>query len=187
MLLLCCTKKLRDYWRIKVDREDVSSTTVLGDWYANIVETHKGAVILCVNEYTRMSIVCQLSQNPAAFLAEFSIRMAILLKSMDIPDERIAQELKEMQEVVFRKTNSRSTLGTMNDFAYHIDGYIEDDYVYAPVSFDQISGMLCDTPIGPKEYFFPTDRVYERFGQEPKRWTATESVLFEGKVRRTRR
>jgi len=178
MLLLCCTKKLRDSWRLTPDTEELQSTTVLGTWYANIIHTHKGAMILCVNEYSRMAIVCEFSGNPATFQQEFLARTAVLLESMEIPDKSITEELALMEEIAFVKTRSRSVLGTINDFAHLMEGYIHDEYVYAPLSLEQLSGLLTYTPIGPKRYFFPTERVYERFGCKAKRWEPTRTKLF---------
>ena len=50
MITLRCTKKLLMYLEIDPIDEPSSSTGRLGDWYANLVPTYAGDLIMFVNE-----------------------------------------------------------------------------------------------------------------------------------------
>jgi hypothetical protein len=50
MMTLSCTRKLLDRAGVFTKAETAPPTTVLGDWYANLLFTRPQQLILCMNE-----------------------------------------------------------------------------------------------------------------------------------------
>ncbi|MDP9199123.1 MAG: hypothetical protein M3O07_07915 [Pseudomonadota bacterium] len=50
MMTLRCTRKLLEALRAPAAAEPAPTSTVLGDWYANLYEARPGRVVLCLNE-----------------------------------------------------------------------------------------------------------------------------------------
>lgn len=61
-----------------------------------------------------------------------------------------------MAEVVFTTTNSRSVLGTMSDFANHIEWAFGDE---PGVTLHALNRELANTPVGPLRYGRPRDQA----------------------------
>ena len=131
------------------------STTALGDWYATVLFTKPHHVVLLVNAATRLPVVV-----PARGLSTLPVRfaegLAAVLTTLQIPASVIAAELREMRDVTFTTTASRSVLGTMNDYAIYIEAVFRDDVT---VSLHTLSVKLADTPVGPLGYDQPRDVV----------------------------
>ncbi|MBI3493451.1 MAG: hypothetical protein HY047_16970, partial [Acidobacteria bacterium] len=87
---------------------------------SSVLVTKPQHVVLLVNEATRLSVVV-----PARHLSTLPTRFATGLKAvltrLQIPEEVIAGEVREMRDVAFGTTASRSVLGTMNDYVHHIE------------------------------------------------------------------
>ena len=52
-----CTKKLLDRMRVDPDLHPPAPTTILGDWYANLLYVGKQQFILCVSEKTLVPVI----------------------------------------------------------------------------------------------------------------------------------
>ncbi len=57
-----------------------------------------------------------------------------------------------MADVHFAATNSRSMLGTMNDYKFQIEGLIEESMDVSEIA---IALHLSDCPVGPLQYRSP--------------------------------
>ena len=91
-----------------------------------------------------------------------------MLTTLQIPAEVIAAELREMRDVTFTPTASRSVLGTMNDYAIYVEAVFRDDVT---VSLHALSVNLADTPVGPLGYDQPRDvvrRLLAKSAEPPK-------------------
>lgn len=142
MFAVRCTKKLLERMRIDPEADPPESSTVLGDWYANLLYDGKRQLILCVSEKTLLPVVL-----PAADAREFHRRLpeALLdvLKGLGVSSSASERELREMREVVIGRTASRSVLGTMNDFAFAISFCRREE------SLTALALWLAETPCKP--------------------------------------
>jgi hypothetical protein len=117
MLVLRGTKKLRDRVKGPAATGDDASSTVLGDWFATAL-FWKPQVALLVNQRTLLPVFMPLA--PAATLAaRIPAAIATALRNHGASDHFIATEIAAMGEVRIAPTNDRSTLGVMNEFAFH--------------------------------------------------------------------
>src|SRR5450830_833438 len=109
MLVLRCTQKLLK--RIGPPVADPpESTTALGDWYAQPLAVGHQRYVLLVSERSRLPILM-----PARNVKHLAARFP---KGLGVPAAVISQELAEAGEIVVAKTDSRSLLGTLNDFSH---------------------------------------------------------------------
>ncbi|MFT7650126.1 MAG: hypothetical protein ACI8Y4_004891 [Candidatus Poriferisodalaceae bacterium] len=115
MFTVCGTKKL--LYRVGRPVPDPpASSTVLGDWYANVL-FWKPQVALFVNATTFMPVLMPLA--PAAgVVGRFPAAMADVFATLGIDPRFVAAETVEMQSVVLAKTASRQVLGVMNEFVF---------------------------------------------------------------------
>ena len=82
-------------------------------------------MILLVNATTRLPVVIP-ARDASTIPARFGTGLTAVLATLQVPTNIISAELQEMREVVFSTTESRSVLGTMNDFANHIEWALEE-------------------------------------------------------------
>jgi hypothetical protein len=117
MLVVRGTKKLRGRVRAPAAAVGDTSTTILGDWFANAL-FWKPQVALLVNERTLLPLYMPLA--PAATLLDrVPDAIASLLRRHGVDDEAIASELAAMADTRIAPTDNRSVVGVMNEFAAH--------------------------------------------------------------------
>ena len=115
MLVVHATKKLLDRVGTPTVEPTTRSTTVLGSWYATVL-FWRPQVALLVNERTLLPLLMPLA--PAATLLErLPSWIDVTLDAHGVPRTFIDTELAHPVEVGLAKTNSRSVLGVMNEFA----------------------------------------------------------------------
>ena len=117
--------------------EAPESTTRLGDWYANVKSLpFKGkSVVIFANQKTLLAVIIP-GNGTRKMLPEFVERTGRLLERLEIPKSRIQEEVAAMQEICLLPTASRSTLGSMNDIANHIDAYVNYHRLTSADQFD---------------------------------------------------
>ena len=92
------------------------SSTVLGDWYANVL-FWRPQVALFVNAATFIPVLMPLA--PAAgMVARFPMAMAEVLGALGVDPRIVESESTEMSSVVLAKTASHQVLGVMNEFTF---------------------------------------------------------------------
>lgn len=159
MILLRCTRKLCE--RLKqVDILPASpSTTVLGDWYCNLVYFGRTQVILCASEKTLLPILIPARDAPS-FPTRLKEALAVTLAAFSIHQDAIQLELNQMNEYQIAPTANRRVLGSLNDFERM------SSFMFAqpmPPSLEEVSITLADTPCSPIGYKSPKVATIERF------------------------
>ena len=143
MLVVRGTKKLRDRVKVPLAAEGDESTTALGDWFATAL-FWKPQVALLVNARTLIPLFVPLA--PAASLLE-RVPEAIesILRQHGVDGTFVAGEAAAMDTVRLAPTNDRSTVGVMNEFAFHAEhhwrGGVRD--------LDALSLRMAHLPLGP--------------------------------------
>lgn len=162
MVVLCCTQQLLHRLKRLDDKARVTSTTRLGDWYGNIIRMGNRHVLLFISARSRLPVLIPVRQaNKLRTILPDA--MSDMLAWMRVPKDVIAEEREQMSEVAFGRTNSRSLLGTMNDYAFMSDG------AFAPKRdepIDHIARFLAKSPIMPLKGECPIDLTRAAFGLE---------------------
>jgi len=119
---LRCTRKLLRRTDETPTSEAVSPTTVLGDWYANLLYLRPQQLVLAMNERTLMCALVPAA--PAATVAErLRLEVGGLLRDIGVPAAKVEAELAAMEHVAIGATASRAVLGCMNDAAKQLEFY----------------------------------------------------------------
>ncbi len=138
------TKKFLD--RVGRPGADPSSSTVLGEWYGNVLlwRTH---VAVFVNASTFVPVLMPLAPSTRV-LDRFPAAMAEVFAVLGIDPRFVASETSAMQSAVLAKTASRQVLGVMNEFVFMAEHAIDAGRCDA----DDLIGLsvwLADTIVGP--------------------------------------
>ncbi|MGB5104861.1 MAG: hypothetical protein WBO04_16295 [Steroidobacteraceae bacterium] len=122
MFTLRCTRKLLKRLGARPSSEAITPTTVLGDWYANLLYRRPQQLVLAMNE---RSLLCVLV--PAVPVDQLGQRLgdavADLLLEIGVPSPLVAAELQAMETMAVGATASRAVLGCMNDAVMQLEAY----------------------------------------------------------------
>jgi hypothetical protein len=161
MVTLRCTRSLLKRLHAVPATDAQPSTVGLGDWYGVDFQVGRRRFALFVDGHARLPIVltAQELKHLPAVLAE---RLALVLAACGVEAQAAAAECARMSEVTFATTNSRSVLGTMNDFVFGARHSLELD---PQLSLVDLSLDLSETPMmGPCKGACPADLAVERLG-----------------------
>ena len=124
---------------------DTASTTRLGDWFATVL-FWRPQVALFVNATTLLPVFMPLA--PAAtVLQRFPDTLAVTLRAHGIAEHIIDREVAETAEQRLAKTNNRSVVGVMNEFARLADWRRNE--ITGPDDLTWLSHTLAQTPCSP--------------------------------------
>lgn len=123
-----------------------SSSTALGDWYANVL-FWRPQIVLFVNAVTFVPVLMPLAPS-ADVVARFPTAMAEAFQALGIDRRFVVSETEEMSSAVLAKTASRQVLGVMNEFAFMAEHTISTG---GSDSSDllRLSVWLANTIVGP--------------------------------------
>jgi hypothetical protein len=151
MVTLRCTKKLLQRGLVQSADDDVPPSTMLGNWYANIVFSRPQHLVVCVSERTLLPVVVA-----ARDLKSLPQRLAVatheLLLALDIAPDLADMERHDMQAVRIGRTCSKTILGSLNDMVHMLEFAIRDR---PDASLLLHSLWLARSPCKPIEYASP--------------------------------
>lgn len=175
MLVIRPTASLAKRMKVKLDPSLKESTTVLGDWYAIDMVLNRRQFILCVSSKSRMGIVIN-----AAPYVDFPNRLIQvipqMLRSFEVPREKIDEESKAMQELGLAKTIDKSILGTLNDYRRHFE-YMA---AYGDIDLEnllKLSLKITATPSLVMPGTWPQEVTLSLFDQPPMKKLIREPVV----------
>ena len=116
MMTLRCTRKLLDRAGVSTKAETAPPTTVLGDWYANLLFTRPQQLVLCMNERSLLVVLLP-AQNFKNAALDFQEKVSALLTRIGVSDEAVAAEKRAMSQIRFGPTANRNVLGCLNEAA----------------------------------------------------------------------
>ena len=160
MYTLCCTGKVLKRTGFIPEASTPAPTTALGDWYVNLIYINRIQLLLFVSDRTRLAVVNS-ARHTKYLRHHLTNGLSTVLRAMSIPPEWIRFEVDEMKnDNHFSKTRSRSILGTMNDYKYHIEDQI---LYYGRTEPHEISMQLNHIPIKALDFRYPSDLTIEAF------------------------
>ena len=153
MVALRCTKKLLA--RVGPPAEVIEpSTTVLGDWYAQPVALGHQRFVLLISEHSRLPVLMA-GRDLKHLDRNFPDALAAVLWGLGISAAAIQRELEATRQAVIAKTNNRSLLGTLNDFSFMLEWWVQGR---KDIDLVEEALRLSRTPVRPLGPGFP-DRV----------------------------
>jgi hypothetical protein len=128
MITLCCTQKLLRRLRVaKPELQFLPPTNALGNWYANLVHVGRAQFIMATSERSLLTVLLPAVDLRKSLVPTLCDATALLLLHLGVDEQRAKQEAEAMREVRFGRTQSRSVLGSMNDFSRSLEWYLEGD------------------------------------------------------------
>lgn len=142
MVIIRCTQKLLR--RVgSPEPATVSSTTRLGDWYANLLGVGHQRFMLCVSERGRLPVLLR-AQDVKHFSRHLPAAVGAVLAGLGVAPSSIKAEFAEMQQVTLAATASRSVLGSLNDFSKSVRWRLRDE---PDADLLDVALWLAETPI----------------------------------------
>jgi len=120
MVVLRCTRRLLRRVRQRPVEHAPGSSTLLGDWYANVLWVRRKPLILAVSARTLLPVLIP-ARDPASLAPRLAEALGQLLAALGIRAQQIREEQRQIEQIVFARTINRSILGTMNDFDRMLD------------------------------------------------------------------
>lgn len=156
-----CTAKLLKTMKAKPVEPTLPATNRLGEWTANLIRVSRIQLVLAVSDRTRLGVVIDAAPY-ASVRDRFAEALFKALLYLDVPAELAAAEAESMRGAEIAASNSRSVLGTLNQFGYLIEGYLEFGEIQSATALTQRLAEM--VTLSPKDVGFPADRVREAFG-----------------------
>ncbi len=178
MVLLCCTKKLRDKLPeegqegrgVRVEGQGTGSEGGEDDWYANlfrlgrrqaIIFTHAGSLYSFIIEKVQKRHLVQIMTLFRAGLEQRLIRDGFNFK-------QIITMLERMKDMQIGATRSRSVLGSMNDMVHcarHMYDYYQGEYEDI---IEEMMVRLNKMPMKAIGYQLPMEKFGQCYGFDKK-------------------
>jgi len=161
MFTVRCTQKLLR--RLEHTEETTPPTTVLGDWYANVLYSRPHQLVLCVSERSLLPVV--LPAKEAHTLApRLAVTVGHVLQRLGVASALIEKEQNEMRAFAYGRTQNRRVLGSLNDLIFQLSWYLHDG---PAESLLKHSLHLARTPCGAIGHGFPDKLTVELFHAAP--------------------
>ena len=159
MVVLRCTQQLLVRLKRFDDLPPVESTTRLGDWYGNILRMGRRHALLFISERSRLPVLIPV-REANRLRSVFPGAVCQMLAAVGVSADDIDDERSRMWEMAYGRTNSRSLLGTLNEFSF---GARVHFITARHDSLEEIARNLARTPILPLDGARPIDLTRELF------------------------
>ena len=156
MVTVRCTQKLLR--RLPHMEDAPASTTVLGDWYANIWFS-RPQLIVCVSERALLPVVLP-AKSAMTLVPRLAAALGEVLLRLGVAPHLIHAEQAEMQIFSYGRTQNRSVIGSLNDFIFLLSHYVAGK---PTASLLEQSLHLAHTPCTPIGPGFPDQVTRELF------------------------
>ena len=138
----------------------------LGSWHANLIYIDGKKCLLFVNDKTLFNfIVPDISRAQIKELSNiFKVTLECALSAEEVPERAKNKIMSEYDSIEYANTNSKSVLGSMNDFALHYKHHIQSEGGVHGYAVPGIIKKLNHMPMGALDYVFPIEAlkaVYE--------------------------
>lgn len=163
MVTLRCTVDLLKRLGVKATERVSEPTAALGDWYAKPVSTQAGDFIVCMSEVTYLSILVPalLYRDLTSF---FPMRLGQLLADLGVSEKQSQRECAHYQKIVFARTQSRRTLGILNEIAFGYQTYAERHPLAEPAHLSRAQRVSAGAIYGAPNYIQPDRATIELLG-----------------------
>jgi len=177
MLILRPTASLAKRMKVKLQSNEQTSTTRLGDWYALDIVLCRKQFILCISFKPRLAVVMEAAPY-ATFSERLSGAVTEVLRVIGVNESSIQEEQTEMENIVLAKTINKSILGTLNDYRFQLEWAADagrfDLYDTLKMSMYLSKTISLALPEG-----YPRDAALKLFGQEPPKSKTVFPVVAE--------
>jgi hypothetical protein len=159
MFAIRCTRKLLNRGAPAVLEAPVAPTTLLGDWYANVVFTRPEQLVVCIAERTLLPVVVT-AKDVKGLPGRVAAAAREMLSAVGIGPGHIAAEVEAMECGYLAVTANRRVLGSLNDFMFHFE---HEYYAHPGLTLHERALSLAEMPCGAIEYAYPSEATRALF------------------------
>lgn len=157
-MIFSCTKKVLDKLKkhhvIENDKEEIG----IFNWYVDSINLDRKNYFLFTNSKTLFSFVVYAGTKKELInienLFEEKLKEQIIREVGSNP--KYFEQLFGKEQTKFVKTNSRSILGSMNDFKYHVNFHNQDKERVGQ-TYDMINHLINKMPMRTLDYAQPVN------------------------------
>jgi hypothetical protein len=117
---LRCTQKLLRRGLTESPDGQATATTLLGDWYANVLVIRPQHLVLCISERTLLPLIVP-AKGVGALPARLLEALSPTLAALSIPPAAVQSECEHMREHRIGRTASRRVLGALNELMFLLE------------------------------------------------------------------
>jgi len=151
MFTLRCTQKLLRRGLPAPALEGEQPTTLLGDWYANILFSKPQHLVLCVSERTLLPVIVA-AKDAKSLAARVGEAASTVLTALGIEASAVASEVEQMRSALIGRTANKRVIGSLNDLMFQLEHGLH----YSPErSLLEHALWLAETPCKPIEHSSP--------------------------------
>jgi hypothetical protein len=145
------TRKLLKYFHANALNAEVHSTTVMGDWYANLLFTRHRRLVICVSERSLLPVFVE-AKDRSNFAERFRQAVRSVMKGVGAAESSIEGELNEMSQIKITTRLSRRVLGSLNELSL-----LSHDFIDRQPQMDlvMLAADVAETPCSLLEYQSP--------------------------------
>ena len=151
MFTLRCTHKLLRRGLTESPHGEVAPTTLLGDWYANVLVTRPQHLVLCISERTLLPMIVP-AKNAGTLPARLLEALPPILSALAIPPASARTECDHMREHRVGRTAGKRVLGSLNELMFLLEHSLHH---HPEWTHGQHSLWLAQTPCKLVEYSAP--------------------------------
>ena len=156
-MIFSCTKKVLD--KIKKYKTIENSKEELGlyNWYVDLINLERKNYFLFTNSVTLFSFFVYAGTKKELQNIENIFEKKLkeeIIKQISSSDKYLKTAFPEDEIFKFTKTNSRSILGSMTDFKYHIKARVHDEDGLNR-GYDIVNHSINEIPMGALKYNDP--------------------------------
>jgi hypothetical protein len=148
---LRCTQKLLRRGLVESPDASAEPTTLLSDWYANLLVTRRQHLLLCVSQRTLLPLVAA-ARDIQQLPQRIESTLASVLAALNIDSAAVARERTAMQAPQIGRTADRRVLGSLNELMFLLQHQLE---WHPELTLVEHSLRLADTPMKGVEYASP--------------------------------
>lgn len=165
MTALRCTAKLLKAMHMTAVAAPAQAANRLGEWTANLVRVSRIQLMVAVSAPTRLGVVIDAAPY-AGIPLRLQHRVLHALLELGVPANLAAPEAEAMLPLECTVTNSKSVLGTLNQYALEVEYALRDGVARSAA---ELTRRLLDTVVlRPPGIGFPADRAREVLGLPPR-------------------
>lgn len=162
MLVLRCTERLLRKRPGPIGPACDPLRSMFGDWHANLVRMGPTPIVVALNDVSLLSVVLP-GNNLGRLLTSFRDRVMRHYVRLGMPPDLVASEEAAMRCIQVDRTNSRSVLGSMNDFVFQLRWRFSEGLSLEDA--DRLEDDLAQTPMSALKYGNPAQVIRAAFGQ----------------------
>lgn len=130
----------------------ITTTTLLGDWYADLLANGSRRLVLCTSETSLLTVILPAEQLNTGLRVALGQAVGELLSRIGADAAAVAAEMAEMAEMGVAPTERTSVVESMTEFVQILDA---SSHFSSPASLVEVGLFLSKTPCGLLNYDRP--------------------------------